>query len=443
MVFLRPRRYIASINILASAILFLAAILAAIVANSSLAPAYWQFLSSEVYLQVGEFNLFSHGDHNLTVIELINDGLMTLFFLSVGLEIKRELLVGELSSFRKAILPLIAACGGMILPVIIYMAICPPGTPGSEGLAIPMATDIAFSLGVLSLLGNRVPLALKVFLTAFAVVDDIGGILVIAIFYSSHIEVAYLLWAALVFVILYFIGKRGTSSKTFIMIGGIIIWYLFLQSGIHSTISGVLLAFVISAKPQLKVGKYIERIRRLINSFPVMDTDSNAIVLTNKQIAKLKRVESASDKVISPLQSMEDNLHNMVNYIVLPLFAFANAGIVFNSTQGAVLGTVTYAIALGLVAGKFIGIFSFTWLTIKLKITTMPQGMNLRNLAGVALLGGIGFTVSLFISNLSFGGGADAVLLNQAKLGVVTGSVVSGVLGFMILSKVLPPRSKR
>lgn len=434
------RRYISSINILASAILFLAAILAAIVANSPLAPAYWDFMSSKVYLQIGAYNLFSHGSHSLTVLELINDGLMTIFFFSVGLEVKRELLVGELSSFRKAILPFIAACGGMVFPVLIYILICPPGMPGSEGLAIPMATDIAFSLGVLSLLGSRVPLALKIFLTAFAVVDDIGGILIIALFYSSQVEVSYLLWAILVFILLYFVGKRGPGSKTFIVIGGIIIWYLFLQSGIHSTISGVLLAFVISAKPQLKVGKYIERIRRLINSFPAMNSES--IVLTNQQIAKLKRVESASDKVISPLQSMEDNLHNMVNYIVLPLFAFANAGIVFNASEGAILGNVTYAIALGLLVGKFVGIFSFTWLAVKTGVTRMPFGMDWRNLAGVSLLGGIGFTVSLFISNLSFGGGADAMLLNQAKLGVLSGSIISGILGFLVLNKVLPTQNR-
>jgi Na+/H+ antiporter NhaA len=419
-----------------SAILFLAAILAAVVANSSLGPAYWEFMSSEIHLQIGQFNLFSHGAHCLTVHELINDGLMAIFFFYVGLEIKRELLVGELSSFRKALLPFIAACGGMVAPVLIYMFICPPTMPGGQGLAIPMATDIAFSLGVLSLFGSRVPLALKVFLTAFAVVDDIGGILIIAIFYSTHVEISYLFGALLIFVLLYFIGKRSTS-KTFIVIGGVIIWYLFLQSGIHSTISGVILAFVISARPELNVGKYIERIRRLINSFPTITSAS--IVLSNQQITKLKRVESASDKVISPLQSMEDNLHNTVNFIILPLFAFANAGVVFNTQDGAVIGSVTYAIGLGLVLGKFLGIFFFTWASVRMGITPMPYGMNLKNLAGVALLGGIGFTVSLFISNLSFG--TDVVLLNQAKMGVIGGSFISGLLGFIVLNKVLPKKN--
>ncbi|GAE14900.1 Na+/H+ antiporter NhaA type [Bacteroides pyogenes JCM 6292] len=411
----------------------MAAIAAAVIANSSFAPAYQEFLNHELNLQIGRLNLLSHGGENLRVIEFINDGLMTIFFLMVGLEIKRELLVGELSSFGKAVLPFIAACGGMLLPVLIYTFICPPGTEGGGGMAIPMATDIAFSLGVLSLLGNRVPLSLKIFLTAFAVVDDIGGILVIAIFYSSHILVDYLLIAALLFLVLYLIGQRGTNNKIFFLIIGVLIWYLFLQSGIHSTISGVLLAFVIPAKPRLDVGRYIERIRHTISEFPEMESES--IVLTNEQIAKLKEVESASDRVISPLQSLEDNLHGAVNYFILPLFAFVNAGVVFGGGD-SLIGHVSMAVTLSLLLGKFIGIYLFTGLAIKLRVTTMPEGMNWTNLAGVSLLGGIGFTVSLFIANLSFG--VDyPVLLNQAKFGVLSGSILSGVLGYLLLRSVL------
>ena len=418
MTILRTMRNFSSMNITASILLFLAAISAAIIANSSVAPVYQEFLSHELHLQIGNFNLLSHGGENLRMIEFINDGLMTIFFLLVGLEIKRELLVGELSSFRKAALPFIAACGGMLLPVMIYSLICVPGSEGGHGLAIPMATDIAFSLGVLSLLGSRVPLSLKIFLTAFAVVDDIGGILVIALFYSSHVAYGYLLVAILFYILLYFIGKRGTTNKIF-----------FLQSGIHSTISGVILAFVIPAKPRLNVGKYIEKIRHTIADFPAMQSES--IVLTNEQIAKLKEVESASDRVISPLQSLEDNLHGTVNYLILPLFAFVNAGVVF-SGGGELVGAVSIAVAAGLLLGKFIGIYFFTWLAIKIRLTPMPLGMTWKNLSGVALLGGIGFTVSLFIANLSFG--VDyPVLLNQAKFGVLTGTVLSGLLGYVVL----------
>lgn len=420
-------------NIAASIFLFVAAILAAVIANSSWAPAYQEFLAHELHLRIGDFNLFSHGGRDLRMIEFINDGLMTFFFVMVGLEIKRELLVGELSSLRKASLPFIAACGGMLLPVLIYMLFCRPGEDGGQGMAIPMATDIAFSLGVLSLLGNRVPLSLKIFLTAFAVVDDIGGILVIALFYSSHVSLGYLVAAAVLYAFLYFLGRRGATSKVFFFIFGVIIWYLFLQSGIHSTISGVILAFVIPAKPRMDVGKYIERIRTAISEFPTMDKES--IVLTNSQIAKLKELEAASDHVISPLQSMEDSLHGIVNFVILPLFAFVNAGVVF-SGGGELVGNVSMAVGVGLVAGKFAGIYLFTWLAIRLHISPMPQGMTWANLSGIALLGGIGFTVSLFIANLSFG--ADfPVFLNQAKLGVLSGFILSGCLGYLVLSRVL------
>lgn len=438
MIILRTVKNISSLNIVASILLFLTAILAAVVANSPLAPMYQDFLSQELHLRIGDFNLLSHGGHPLKMIEFINDCLMTVFFLAVGLEIKRELLVGELSSPRKAALPFIAACGGMLVPVLIYSFLVASGTPETKGMAIPMATDIAFSLGVLSLLGKRVPLSLKIFLTAFAVVDDIGGILVIAIFYSSDVAYGYLVVAAVLYLFLYYMGKFGMTQKLFFLVFGVIIWYLFLQSGIHSTISGVILAFVIPARPRLDAGKYIKRIRDIISTFPV--TDSDKIVLTNEQIATLKQVEQASDFVISPLQSLEDNLHAAVNFVILPLFAFANAGVVF-SGGGNIVGDVSIAVAVGLLAGKFIGIYLFTWLTIKSGLASMPSGMNWKNIAGVSLLGGIGFTVSLFIANLSFAG-TYPELLNQAKFGVLLGTVVAGILGYMVLKAVLPKVQK-
>lgn len=426
-------------SLASSILLFIAAVSAAIIANSSFAPAYNEFLSHELHLRIGSFNLLSHGGHNLTMLEFINDGLMSIFFLSVGLEIKRELLVGELSSFRKAALPFIAACGGMLVPVFIYLFICPLGTVQGQGLAIPMATDIAFSLGVLSLLGKRVPVSLKIFLVAFAVVDDIGGILVIALYYTSHVSWAYLAVAAALYLLLYIIGRCGVIDKLYYLLIGVVIWYLFLQSGIHSTIAGVLLAFVIPAKPLLNSAKYIEYIRAIIATFPEMDVKKESIVLSNQQIAKLKAVESASDKVISPLQSLEDNLHGAVNFVILPLFAFVNAGVVF-SGEGALIGNVSLAITLGLLLGKFIGIFSFTWLTIKSGLTQMPLGMNWKNIAGVSLLGGIGFTVSLFVANLSFGQHPE--LLNQAKFGVLSGTIIAGILGYCVLRMVLPKPRK-
>lgn len=415
-------------------VLMIVAVLAMVVANSPWADAYHAFWSHPVSLQVGSFNLFSHHGEPLTLMAFINDALMAVFFFSVGLEIKREVLVGELSSLRQALLPIIAAVGGMLIPVLLYFALT-AGTPAADGLAIPMATDIAFSLGVLSLFGRRVPLSLKIFLTAFAVVDDIGGILVIAFGYTSHLDVAYLLGALGVLLLLAVANRIRVMSRTFYCWAGIVVWYLFLQSGVHATIAGVLVAFTIPSIPCLNVKKYIARIRENVAEFPHFDKSS--ILLTPNQIDILKSIESASDRVISPLQFMEDRMHGMVNYLIMPLFAFANAGITLSGAEGAVAGPVTYAIVIGLVLGKSVGIYLFTWLAVRSRVTALPQGMNWQNVAGVSLLGGIGFTVSLFIANLSFGE-TDEVLLNQAKLGVLVGTVLAGVLGYVVLRYVLP-----
>lgn len=415
-------------------VLMVVALLAMVVANSPWAEVYHAFWSHPVALQVGGFNLFSHHGEPLTLMAFINDALMAVFFFSVGLEIKREVLVGELSGLRQALLPILAAVGGMLVPVAIYYMMT-AGTPAAGGLAIPMATDIAFSLGVLSLFGKRIPLSLKIFLTAFAVVDDIGGILVIAFCYTSHLAAGYL-WAALgILAVLLVANRMRVMSRTFYCVAGIAVWYLFLQSGVHATIAGVLVAFTIPSVPCLNVKKYITRIRENIAAFPHFDKSS--ILLTPNQIDTLKSIESASDKVISPLQFMEDRMHGMVNYLIMPLFAFANAGITLSGGEGAIVGTVTYAVVLGLIAGKFVGIYLFTWLAVRLRITALPQGMNWKNLAGVSLLGGIGFTVSLFIATLSFGE-TDEVLLAQAKLGVLLGTVLAGILGYVVLKLTLP-----
>ena len=312
-------------------VLMVVAVLAMIVANSPWAETYHAFWNHPVSLQVGGFNLFSHHGEPLTLMAFINDALMAVFFFSVGLEIKREVLVGELSSLRQALLPIIAAVGGMIIPVAIYFAMT-SGTPAEGGLAIPMATDIAFSLGVLSLFGKRVPLSLKIFLTAFAVVDDIGGILVIAFCYTSHLAGGYLLAAFIILAILLIANRMQVMSRTFYCVSGIVVWYLFLQSGVHATIAGVLVAFTIPSIPCLNVKKYITRIRENIAGFPHFDKSS--ILLTPNQIDVLKSIESASDKVISPLQFMEDRMHGMVNYVIMPLFAFANAGITLSGGEG-------------------------------------------------------------------------------------------------------------
>lgn len=337
-------------------LLMVIVLLAMLVANSPWSEAYLNFWDKRVYLQVGDFNLFNHHGHPMTLMTFINDVLMTIFFFSVGLEIKREILVGELSSFRQALLPIIAACGGMLLPVIIYYMIT-KGTQAENGLAIPMATDIAFSLGVLCLFGKRVPISLKIFLTAFAVVDDIGGILVIALFYTSHLDPTWLIYAGTALSVLCAGNRMGVHNHWFYIVVGFVLWYCFLQSGIHATIAGVVAAFTVPATPHLHTGKYINYIKQNIEEFPG-NTCKKDIILNKEQINALKCIESASDRVISPLQSLEDNLHALVNYVVIPLFAFANAGIVLTSEYGGQLeiGMLTWAVTIGLVIGKFVGI---------------------------------------------------------------------------------------
>ncbi len=408
-----------------------------ILANSPYSEFYTSFWNKEVHLQIGEFNFFSHNGHHMTLMNFINDALMTIFFFTVGLEIKREILVGELSTFRQAVLPVFAACGGMLVPVVIFFFLT-KGTDAANGLAIPMATDIAFSLGILSLFGKRVPMSLKIFLTAFAVVDDIGGILVIALFYSSHIDISYLLYSAGVLFLLCIGNHRHIHNKWYYLGLGFVMWYLFLQSGIHATIAGVIVAFTVPATPHYKIGKYINNIKENISMFP--GNNNEGIVLNKMQINVLKNIESSSDRVISPLQSLEDSLHGLVNYIIIPLFAFANAGVIINSNGGLVeIGTITWAIIAGLVLGKFIGIYLFSFILIKMKITPMLKGMTWKNLMGISLLGGIGFTVSLFIADLSFS--SSPVLLNQAKLGVLGGTFLAACMAYLVLHFTLPKKT--
>jgi len=424
-------------------VLIAATFLALIIVN---VPYFTEWYNSlwtyELALQVGSFNLFSHHGQPMSIMAFINDALMALFFFSVGLEIKREVMVGELSSFRNALLPILAAVGGMVFPVVIYFLLA-RGTDYADGWAIPMATDIAFSLGVLAMLGKRVPIGLKVFLTTLAVVDDIGGILVIAIFYSSHIDISLLLWAAACIVILIAGGYTGIQSKMFYAFFGTIVWFCFLNAGIHPTIAGVIVAFAIPSKPVYAPRNYVKIIRKNIGYFSHDDDESlnSRTILDKDQMNWLKEIETASDKVISPLQDMEDTLHPLVNYIVVPLFAFANAGIFFGNMEFSQLfHGIAPAIIISLILGKFSGIFLFSWAAIRLKWVQMPDGATWSSLASVSLLGGIGFTVSLFISNLSFGTGDHmmSMLLNDAKLGILVASLLAGILGWTLLHFTLP-----
>lgn len=427
----------------ASGVLIVFTILALIAANSPLKDEYFRLWQHEVTLSVGEFNLFSHNGHPMSLMMVINDFLMALFFLSVGLEIKREILVGELSTRQKAMLPIIGACGGMIVPVIFFWLVCPDNAEMQRGLAIPMATDIAFSLGVLSIFKTRVPLGLKMFLAALAVADDLGGIIVIALFYSSTIHVNYLLFALLFLVILLIGNMTRIMKKSFYLAAGLALWYAMLNSGIHATIAGVIVAFCIPASQRKGSPYYIERIRENINSFPVTSVNGkhHTMILTHEEVHKLKSIESAADKLISPLQELEDNLHKIIGYIVIPLFAFANVGVDLSSmSAGDIAGGVGMAVMTGLILGKFVGVFSFSWLAIRCRIVQLPEGSNWQAFASVCMLCGIGLTVSIFIADLSYAslGENGQALLGQAKLGILCGSLVSAIIGCILLNRYLP-----
>ena len=433
------KKYVSS-----SVVLIFFTVLALVCANIPVVKEwYFSLWQHPVSLSIGNFNFFSHNGHTMNVGQVINDFLMAIFFLSVGLEIKREIRVGELSTKEKALLPIIGACGGMLVPVLLFALVCPGDAAMQRGLAIPMATDIAFSLGVLAVFKTRVPVGLKVFLAALAVADDLGGIIVIALFYSSHINMMFMLLAAACVAAMVTGNIMKVRSKAFYVIIGLVLWYFMLNSGIHATIAGVIVAFCIPATLKKGTGVYLERIRQNINKFPVIEVDDlhNTVVLTNAEIHTLKSIESAADKMISPLQDLEDNLHIPINYIVIPLFAFANAGIDMSQMDmGSLFSGVGLAVMVGLVLGKFLGVLSFSWLAVRLKFVSLPAGTDWKSFASVCVVCGIGFTVSMFIADLSYAGlgAAGAALLSQAKLGVLCGSVISAVLGCVLLNKTLP-----
>lgn len=427
-----------------SVILIVFTVLAMLLANWSLTSSWYSDIwTSKVSLSVGDFNLFSHNGHTMTLMEVINDFLMAIFFLSVGLEIKRELRVGELHDPKKALLPIIGACGGMLIPVLFFWLLCPDNAEANRGLAIPMATDIAFSLGVLAVFKTRVPNGLKIFLATLAVADDLGGIIVIALFYSGSMHWGFFIAALACLLVMVGGNLMKVRVKSFYVIAGLIMWYLLLNSGVHATIAGVATAFCIPATLKKPTVHYLRRIVENVDKFrhihtTTIEEDKDKLVaLTNEEIHVWKSIESAADKMISPLQDLEDNLHNVINYFVVPLFAFANAGVVLSGMQFSDLFSgVSLAIMVGLVAGKFLGVLSFSWVAVKLNLVQLPDNSNWKSFASVCMLCGIGFTVSMFIASLSYGDGS--AMLTQAKLGIIIGSVISALLACVLLHRTLP-----
>ncbi len=430
-----PQRQVILPRLNASVLLLLSAIAAVFLANSPWAASYFEILKYPIELKILGYEVFVHDGHTMTLSQFVNDALMAIFFFVVGLEIKQEMIVGELSTLKKSILPVIAAFGGMIVPVLLFFAVC-HDAPSSKGAAIPMATDIAFALALIAALGRRVPSSLRIFLMALAVVDDIGGIIIIALFYSSHIAWLPLLLAFGVLFLIYLFGKLGIENSFFYMIMFFIVWTLFLHSGLHATISGVLVALSIPLATKVRIEELGEMLYRQFASLSQDDHKvgrKGAVVLSRDQLHVTERLKTTLGYSVSPVQTLEHTLSPLVSFIILPLFAFVNAGVTFGAIN-QIIG-VPVAIFLGLFPGKAIGITLFTWLAVKLKICPWPNGMTMKNLIPLSIFGGIGFTVSLFIATLSYN---DMQLLNQAKLGIFAGTIISAIVGYLMLNAVLP-----
>jgi NhaA family Na+:H+ antiporter len=406
-------------------VLMLMTVLALILANSPIAENYAHFFHTNIDLKVGSWEL-SHSIHHW-----INDGLMAIFFFIIGLEIKREVLAGELSNIKVAILPILSAVGGMILPALIYLGIN-YGTQGANGWGIPMATDIAFAISALVLLGNRVSTALVTFLVALAIVDDLGAVVVIALFYTDQIQFVALGLAGAMFAIMIVFNRLGIRMVLPYFIVGVFMWFFMLKSGVHATIAGVIAAMAIPTKPKHTPDNFTKHTKELLDEYEKYPT-SNDYILHEKQKAILHNIQDSIDALHSPAARLEHDLHLPVALIIIPLFALANAGIAidFSLLSQTIITPVSMGVMMGLVLGKVLGIFGVAWLAIKLGVAKLPEGSTMNQLFGVAFLGGIGFTMSIFVADLAFAGNSE--LIFQAKVGILAASLFAGLFGYFWL----------
>jgi len=422
-----PTRKFMSNSSMSGVVLLSAAIISIILTNSPLSEWFQSIWKSEIGIKINNFN------HTKDLHYWINDGLMAIFFFVVGLELKREIIAGELSTPRKALLPVMAALGGMIFPAVIYVMFNPPFSETGHGWGIPMATDIAFAVGILYLLGKKVPVSLKVFLTALAIADDLGAVLVIAFFYTSDINITSLLTGAVFMAILIagnIIGIRSTLFYGLIGIGGL--WAAFLMSGVHATIAAVLAAFTIPARVNLKERPFYTRMIKLMDRFKDTEPDDNP-TLTDDQHKLVTKIENLTLEASTPLQRLEHSMQAFVAFVIMPIFALSNAGIELNQDMISNIGNpVTIGVSVGLFAGKFLGITGMVALLYLLKISSLPEGTNWYHIIGVGFLAGIGFTMSLFISELAF---ESKQYVEQAKIGIIATSVVAGTVGYLIIRK--------
>lgn len=416
-------------------VLIIAAFVAIFMANSPWSDWYYNLWKYKVSIGFGDdLNL------NMSLHHWINDGLMAVFFFVIGLELKREIVAGELSNPKNAILPIVAGLGGMVFPALTY-TFFNSGTESMNGWGIPMATDLAFALGILYLLGDRVPTSLKIFLTAFAIVDDLGSVLVIAIFYTAEISMQNLgigLGILGVMILSNLLGVRNTFYYAVLGIGGV--WLFFLLSGVHATIAAILAAFAIPATTKINENHFIDKMKYYLDKFKNSDPNHKVPTLTSDQLHILEEMESLNKKAMTPLQKLEHDMHPIVAFIVMPIFALANAGVVFGENAFSdATSNVALGVAVGLLIGKMIGIFGVSALMVKLKLAPMPTGVTYKHLFGLGLISAIGFTMSLFINELAFTplGEIGNLYIDQAKMGIIIASLIGGVSGFFFL-KSLP-----
>lgn len=409
-------------------VLGISVIIALILANSGWSQVYHHFLEHKLGFLWDGITYFEYTLHHW-----INDGLMAIFFFVVGLELKREIIAGQLSSVRNALLPIGAAIGGMIVPALIYLIFNSSGDV-HRGWGIPMATDIAFALGVLYLLGDKVPISLKIFLTALAIVDDLGAVLVIALFYTSQISLLHLAIGGSVLFTMYIGNRLGIRSIFFYAILGIGgVWTEFLLSGVHATIAAVLAAFTIPADVKIKEQLFINKIQKHLEAFKSIAPADHTPTLTNEQLHVVEEIQKATVAASPPLQRLEHAMHPLVTFIIIPIFALANAGVSLNIDLDNLFSTnVALGVWLGLLIGKFAGVVGFSLLLIKLKVAQFPEGMTVHNLMGLGFLASIGFTMSLFVTSLAF---TNDIYITQAKIGIFAASIIGGVAGYILLNK--------
>lgn len=407
-------------------VLFASVVMAIVWVNSGHADSYHRFWSTELEIGIAD-HVFHASLHSW-----INDGLMALFFFVIGLELKREFMAGELSTLKKAMLPMIAALGGMIVPALIYAA-CNYGKNSADGWGIPMATDIAFALALLSIAGKNIPSSIKVFLCALAVADDLGAVIVIALFYTTHIVWMPLLIAFFLWLLLALGNYLGVRAPVFYLVIGIVFWGCFLVSGVHATIAGVLVALTIPARPKINEDDFVDSLRLHADDFEKAGRLDGALI-TSEQFDILDRVKQLSLDAETPLQKIENALHPWVAFVIMPAFALANAGMTLEHDFFTSLANpVSLGIMTGLIVGKCVGVFGFAWMLIRTRLAVLPSGANWWQMWGVAVLAGVGFTMSLFITELAFKNNAQ--LIDQSKYGILLASAVSAAVGILILKK--------